>query len=247
MNASFDGLKHIYIREGITAEIKGAKEVSLSCSIDPHGVVNGSATSSFGYFKPSVCMALPYMRIVGSATVVAFRTRNPEAHIETRFLSKRVLELQPEKCYSQNFYRRWQHPSIDSLSASMTLLDKFMQRFVGEKMNKIAGSGSGSLSANIIASSLFRFQLEVERDIHSNDPQWSKIPEWRTKPTVEHMLFEVVARIEADVLKPLIVAKIQTSIEVDTRSWRYLMANVSFPNFPSIIVPQEALTLGMKW
>lgn len=246
MNASFAGLKHIYIREGITAEIKGAKEVSLSRSIDPHGAVNRSDISSFRYFKPSVCMALPSIRIVGSATVVAFRTQNSEAQVETRFLSKRVVELQPEKCYSQNFYRRW-HLSIDSPSASMTLLDKFMQSFVGQKMNKNGGSGSGFLSAKIIASSLFRFQVEVERDIHSNDSHWSKIPDWRTKPTVEHLLYEVVARIETDVLKPLIVAKIKTFIQVDSKDWSNLMANVSFTNFPSILVPQEALTLGVKW
>lgn len=244
MNVSFAGLKHIYIREGIAAEIKVAKEVSLSRSIDPHGVVNGSDISSFRYFKPSVCMALPSMRIVGSATVVSFRTRNPEAQIETRFLSKRVVELQPEKCYSQNFYRRWQ-PSIDSLSASMALLDKFMQSFVGQKMNKNAGSGS--LSAKTIASSIFRFQLEVERDIHSNDTYWSKISDWRTKPTVERLLFEVVARIEVDVLKPLIITKIKTFIQVDSKDWSNLMANVSFTNFSSILVPQEALTLGVKW
>lgn len=244
MNASFAGLKHIYIREGITVEIKGAKEVSLFHSIDPHGVVRESSTSSSRYFEPSACMALPSMHIVGSATVAAFGTRNSQAHIETLFPSKRVVELQPEKCYSQNFRRKW-HPSIDSLTARMTLLDKFMQIFVGQKMNK--NVVSGSLSAKIIASSLFRFQLEIERDIHRNDTRWSRIPEWRTKPTVERLLFEVVARIEEEVLKPLIIKKIKTFIQADTKAWSNLMENVSFTNFPSILVPQEALTLDVKW
>lgn len=244
LNTSIAGLKHIYVREGITVEVKGAKEISLFRSSDTHTMMNRSVMSNFGYSQPSLCVAWLPVRVLGSATVVAYRTQNPEAHIETFFPSKRAVELLPDKCYSKHFRRKWVS-SMDNLSRRMALMEKIMLSFVGHSINK--NGGSGSKNGKVIASSLFRFQLELERDIHSNDTRWSTVAEWRTKPTVERVLFEVVARLEAEALRPLIIKKVKPFIQVDSKAWSNLMSNVSFTKFPSILVPQAALTLDVKW
>lgn len=250
VNNSFPGLKHILVGEGITIEVTGAEEVSIFHSTDLRKTVNGSAFSSlersnFGYW-PSLCMAWPSIRVVGSATVVAYKTRNPEAHIETVFSSNQTVKLLPEKCYDSRIYQKWDRGfPINSLSTRIALLERVLQTFLGRKMYQNASSGS--VKVNIIASSIFRFQLELERLIHSNDTYWSTLAEWRTKPTVERIAFEVVGRLEEEVLKPMTIKKIRPFVEVDSKTWSSLMSNISFTKFPSILVPQEALTLDVKW
>ncbi|KAL3505224.1 hypothetical protein ACH5RR_035065 [Cinchona calisaya] len=251
LNNSFPGLKHILVGEGITVEVTGAKEASLFHSTDIRKTVNGSALSSlernnFGYW-PSSCMAWFPIRVFGSATVVAYRTRNPEGHIETIFSSDHTVKLLPEKCYdSRRVYQKWDRAlPINFLSKRIALLDKVLQTFLGRKTNQTASSAT--VKVKITASSIFRFQLELERDIHSNDTYWSTLAEWRTKPIVERVWFEVVGRLEEEDLKPITIKKIRPFIEVDSKAWSNLMSNVSFTKFPSIVGPQEALTLDVKW
>ena len=71
--------------------------------------------------------------------------------------------------------------------------------------------------------------------------------EWRTRPTVEHVWFEVLARIERKRLKPLAVKKIKPFIGVDSSAWSNLMANMSFTKLSSVLVSPEALTLDVNW
>ncbi|KAI4366410.1 hypothetical protein MLD38_022291 [Melastoma candidum] len=60
---------------------------------------------------------------------------------------------------------------------------------------------------------------------------------------VEKLWFEVVARVDKDTLKPLVVNKVQPFAAVDTAALSSLLFNIYFT---SILVP-EALTLDVKW
>lgn len=250
LNNSFPGVKRILVGQGISVEVKGAEEISLSHSTDLHKTVNGSASTralrnDFGYW-PSLCVAWLPIRVVGSATVVAYRTRNPEARIETVFSSDQTVKLLPEKCYDSRIYQKWDRVlPINFLSTRIALLERVLQTFLGRRMNQNASSGS--VKVKIIATSIFRFQLELERDIHRNDTYWRTLADWRTKPTVERVWFEVVGRLEGQDLKPVTIKKIRPFSEVESKAWSSLMSNVSFTKFPSVLVPQEALTLDVKW
>lgn len=231
-------------------KVIGAEEVSLFHSKDLRKKYNGSALSrlersELGYFWPTLCRAWPPIWVAGSATVVAYRTQSPEAFIETAFLSNRTVELLPGKCYSRRIYQVGARVSpINFLTTRIALLERVLQTFVGHKSSQNASLSS--VKVKIVASSMFRFQMELERDIHGNDTYWSAVAEWRTRPTVERLWFEVVGRLEAEVMKPLTIKKVRL-FEVDSKALSNLFSNVSFTKFPSFLVPQAALTLDVKW
>ncbi|KAK1422225.1 hypothetical protein QVD17_25192 [Tagetes erecta] len=240
-NTSHYGLKRILVGEGITVEVKNAHEVSVfqTSNIGQHAnVINHREQCNLWLNPCMTCVSLLPVRISGSASVVAFKTRNPGAYVASNMLSQNVIELLPDKCYSRYVHKRQQCP-IESLRSRIRLVENVMKIFLSDKFN------GAKVKAKIEASTAFRFQLEVERSIRSNDTRWSALAEWRTKPTVEHVSFEVVARIERKRLKPLVVKKIKPFVE-DSFEWSNLMSNMSFAELSSVLVTPEALTLDVN-
>lgn len=176
--------------------------------------------------------------------MAAYRTRNPSSYIVTAFPLKDTIELLPEKCYAQNIYKKRRCP-IDSIDLKITRLEKLLRSFLGNKIDQ--NTTSGFLKASIKASTVVRFKMELERDIRSNDTVQGTLDEWRTRPSVERVWFEIVARIEGERLKPLAIKKVRPFVDVDSSAWSNLMSNMSFTKFPSVLVPPEALTLDVKW
>lgn len=248
MNSSHTGFKQVLVGEGITIEVKSAQVVSLfhtsDLGIQSNRSLATGETTAFWSIGDSLCMPLLPINILGSASLVAYRTRNPNAPIEYKFPSRETIELLPEKCYTKRTYKKRGCP-INSLRPRIALLEKLLRSFLGDRIGKNASLGF--VKAKIHASTVFRFQLEVERDIRSNDTLWTTLAEWRTRPTVETVLFEVVAKIGTKGLVPLTIKKVRPFIGVDSLAWSSLMSNISFTQFPSILVPPKALTLDVKW
>ncbi|KAK9054348.1 hypothetical protein SSX86_025426 [Deinandra increscens subsp. villosa] len=242
-NMSHSGLKRILVGEDITVEVKNAHEVSLfqTSSIGQQANVSAHTEKCDLWFFPCLtCMPLLPVRISGSASVVAFKTQNPRAYIASNILSEDVIELLPDKCYSRHTQKTQQCP-IESLRSWIRLVEKILKTFL---LDKISGA---RVKAKIEASTAFRFHLELERNIRSNDTRWTTMAEWRTKPSVEHVCFEVVARIERKRLKPLVFKKIKPFVGVDSSEWGSLMSNMSFTKLSSVLVAPEALTLDVNW
>lgn len=247
VNTSHNGLKRILVREGITVEVRRAQEVSLIHS-SGFGITGNRSVAinekfEFWPFWQSMCIPLLPIQVLGAVSLVAYRTRNPDAYIETTFISKDTIELLPEKCYNSHVHKEWACP-IDFLSSRIALLERVLKSFLGDRIRQ---NRSGFLKTKIKASAIIRFPLELERDIRSNDILHSKLAEWRTRPNVERMWFEVMARVEAERLETLSVKKVNPFIIVDSDSWSNLMSNVSFTKLRSVLVPPEALTLDVKW
>ncbi|KAM7521056.1 hypothetical protein LguiB_020018 [Lonicera macranthoides] len=249
MNSSHTGFKQVLVGEGITMEVKSAQGVSLFHTSDlgiqsNRSLVTGETTAAFWSNGDSLCMPLLPINILGSASLVAYRTRNPNAPIEYKFPSRETIELLPEKCYTKRKYKK-RECTINSLRPRIALLEKLLRSFLGDRIGKNASLGF--VKAKIHVSTVFHFQLELERDIRSNDTVWTTLAEWRTRPTVKTVLFEVVAKIGTKGLVPVTIKKVRPFIGVDSSAWSSLMSNISFTQFPSILVPPEALTLDVKW
>uniref|UniRef100_A0A5B6ZU79 Signal peptidase I n=1 Tax=Davidia involucrata TaxID=16924 RepID=A0A5B6ZU79_DAVIN len=248
LNISHAGLRRILVGEGIAIEVKSSREVSLfhasefGVQMNRSGMANRE--SQFWPFWHSSCWPLLPVHISGSASVVAYRTRNPDAYIEAAFLSRDTIELLPEKCYTRRFYKK-RGCLIHSLGLRIAMLENLLRSFLADRIRQDVVLGF--LKAKMKASTVVRFQLELERDTKSNDNLQGTLAEWRTKSTVERVWFEVVARIEDGTLKPLVIKKVRHFHGVDSSAWSNLMSNISFTKFPSILVPQEALTLDVKW
>ncbi|KAK6118864.1 hypothetical protein DH2020_047395 [Rehmannia glutinosa] len=244
LNTSHYGLRRISVGEGITIEVKGAEEISFfhpSVNQLPYNVLNWSNVGSIWH---SLCTALLPIHILGSASVVAYRNQRPTALIQTAFSSTDSIELLPDKCYIRPNYTKPWH-LLSSLSNRIALLENVLRSFINERGN--IDAALGSVKTRIRPLTIFRFQLELERDIKINDTFWSTLAEWRTRPTIERVLFEVVARIEGEVLKPLVIKRVRPLMDTDSFAWSSLSSNLSFTKFPSVLVPPEALTLDVKW
>ncbi|XVE69988.1 hypothetical protein DITRI_Ditri10aG0035600 [Diplodiscus trichospermus] len=245
LNTSHTALKRVLVGEGITVQVSGAQEISLFHAFNFGSPVDVKEKNS-GYwpFRHTICMPLCPVHVLGSVSLVAYRTRNPDAHVEALFPSKDTIELLPEKCYGNHAYTKQPCP-IDSISSRIVRLQKVLRTFLGDGNNQ--KGFFGSLNVKTKASPVIHFQLELEKKIGKNESVRSMLAEWRTKPTVERLWFDVMARVEAEKLKPLSIKKVRPFVGVDTVSWSSLLSNISFTKFPSILVPPEALTLDVKW
>lgn len=252
LNVTHSRLRRVLVGNGIRVKLEGAQEVSLVHPYDIGLSLNGSLATrreehkhfwALGY---SLCAPILSVHVGGSVSVIAVRNRHSLASIETAFRSPDTVELLPEKCYNGHFK---QIPSclFCSISKRLILLEKVLGSLLG---NGVFQSGSARfLKAKIMSSTLVKFRLELERDITKNDRVWKKTAEWKTKPTVERHWFEIVARVEREGgLKPVIAKKLKRPfIVADSIAWSNLMSNISFTQFPSVVVPPEALTLDVKW
>ncbi|GFQ04674.1 hypothetical protein PHJA_002611400 [Phtheirospermum japonicum] len=248
LNTTHSGLRQISVGEGITVEIKGAEQISMfhpSINPLPNNIFTyRDSNDVVGSLWPAICTALQSIRILGSASVIAYRNQRPTALIQTAFTSLHAIKLLPNKCYVLPYNETPRHV-LSSLSIRIALLERVLRKFVNERGSK--NTALGSVKTRIEALTVFRFQLGLERDIGVNDTFWSTLAEWRTRPTIERVSFEVVARIEGEVLKPLVVKKVRPAMDTDSFAWSSLSANISFTKFPSVLVPPEALTLDVKW
>ncbi|EYU36280.1 hypothetical protein MIMGU_mgv1a007411mg [Erythranthe guttata] len=241
LNTSHSGLHRISVSEGITVEVKGAEEITIYHPSDNH-----LPRDFFTYGKwPAFCTALLPIHIVGSASVVAYKSRRPDSLIQTALTSEDAIKLLPDKCHIQPNYKKPRH-LLSSLRIRITLLEELLRSFLSDRGGN-ANVALGSLKTRIRAVNVFRFHLGLERDIRANDTSWTTLAEWRTKPTIERVWFEVVARIEGEVLKPITVKKVGPLIDTDSFSWNSILSNLSFTKLPSVLVPPEALTLDVKW
>ncbi|KAK6938735.1 hypothetical protein RJ641_032243 [Dillenia turbinata] len=247
-NTSHTSLKHILVGEGITIEVRGAREVSLfhpfdfASSLNRNYPVNGR--NPYWPLGDSFCIALPPIYISGSASLVAYRSGNPDAYIETHSLLRGTIRLLPEKCYIAYTNKKRKCP-IDSLSSRIALLEKLLKGMLGDRI--LQKKSLGFLKAKIKALGVVRFWMELERDVGSNDTIRHTLAQWRTQPTVERVWFEVVAKLDGGELKPLFCKRVRPFVIEDSATWSNLMSNISFTKFPSILVPPEALTLDVKW
>lgn len=248
LNTSHTDLKRVLVGHGITLQVNGAQEISLfhTFNLGLPANENGVKEKSSGYwpFSHSFCRSLLPVHVLRSVSLAAYRTRNPDAHIEAHFPSKDTIELLPEKCYGIDGYTKQPFP-IDSISLRIARLQKILRTFLGDRNNQ--KQFLGSLNVKTKASPIVHFQLELEKEIGNNESVRGMLAEWRTKPTVERLWFDVMTRVEGDKLKPLLIKKVRPFVSGDTVSWSNLLSNISFTKFPSILVPPEALTLDVKW
>lgn len=247
-NATHVGVKRILVGEGITVEVSEAEEVSVFYSSDLSKLLNETRRSNGKIrtypFRLPFCSPLLPLRVLGSATLSAYRTQNPDDYIRTRFLSKDSIELLPNKCYGRNTHIE-NSPLLGSLKPQFHMLDTVFQRYL---RNWILQNGLlAFVKVKMRACVVVRFQLELENTFGTNSSLYARLAEWRTKPTVERASFEVLARLDTVRLKPLAVKKLKPLIVADSTEWRNLLPNISFTKFPSLLVSPEALTLDVKW
>ncbi|KAL8141149.1 hypothetical protein V2J09_007170 [Rumex salicifolius] len=249
-NTTLAGLKRILVGEGITLQIIGAQEISL-----PYGSCSGLHNkSSGGYegriefspFEDLFCTPLLPVHISGPASFIEYRMVNSGSSVEANLLSEETVELNLKKCYPKSIPREL-HCPIESLSSTIATTEKLLGRLLGESIHISGEQFSRSIKANVKASTMVTFHLKLERDVRDNDAVWGKAAEWRTKPNLEHVWFDVMARLDGDRLNPLEIKNVKPFKAVDTTAWSNIFLNVSLTEFPVFLIHPQALTLDVKW
>ncbi|KAL0915871.1 hypothetical protein M5K25_013333 [Dendrobium thyrsiflorum] len=249
LNITHQGLRRVLVGKGITIEVYSSDEVSLFYPYDTGLLLNERSSKqkqSRGQFWPlglsfSSCAPLVSVRVVGPASLVAYMVPDEKAYVETSFPAPDTIELLPNKCFCNELYEQ-----VHSV-ASPILSSKLLNSFLGKTI--LHDRSSRLLKTKITSSKLLKFRVEVERNITENDRAWKEVAKWRTRPTVERSWFEIVGRFEGGRdLKPVVARMLSRPLMiVESAAWSHLMSNISFTEFPSILVPPEALTLDIKW
>lgn len=253
LNVTHEGLRRILVGDGITIKVNGVQDVTLIHPYDIGLLLERSslkANQDSNWFWPfglPSCAPLLSVRVTGPASVVAVRAHNSEAHVKTLFHAADNIELLSEKCYNNGHFKQVSLWAFKSLGSKLVLVQKALRNFLGN--NILLGGFSRLLKAKITASNLVKFRLEVERDVTENDEKWKWVAAWKTKPVVERIWFEIVARAEGGKgWKPMVARKLTRPImALESSPWSNLMSNISFTQIPSIILPPEALTLDAHW
>ncbi|GMH04063.1 hypothetical protein Nepgr_005902 [Nepenthes gracilis] len=88
--------------------------------------------------------------------------------------------------------------SIDSLYSRIAVVEKLLRRLLGNTTHEPQNRLSGFLKAKVKASTVVRFQFELEMDVPTDGFRQGSQPKWRTKCSIERGWFDVVARVDRE-------------------------------------------------
>ncbi|KAL6637924.1 hypothetical protein ACP70R_025496 [Stipagrostis hirtigluma subsp. patula] len=251
-NATYTRLRRIIVADGIALHVIGAQKVSLT---HPHSIgllANGSLLSSNNDLSRiwplsySTCAPLLQVSVVGSVVIAVHQRRASGGRVKTLLRSHDTMELLSDKCQVNISSRLISACLFCSISPRLIRLEKILKTWFSQRNQN---SSMHFIEAKVTSIPLVKFRLELERDIMEEDVIWENISEWKTKPMVQRVTLDVIARVEEDErLKAISVKKVRKPFSVvDTTSWGSLTSNVSFTKFTSFVLPPEPLTLDVKW
>lgn len=267
-NNNIGGFKHLILAEGAVVTVEGAREVSLAHPVDFPSSLNTSFPvsgpgSNLWLLSLSLRHAMQLegrrlveLRIVGPTLMVVAALGNQEtteSNVEAIFFAPGALELfinrtesnSPSPIGNLTDQQMWPLPSLYSSDLKLLFLEKLLIRYLG---NRAYREGSFRIiRARARASVFIQIQLELEKKLGNDSFDSDLWPAWRTRPTVQRLHFEVLARVEGKKLKPILIKKRKPFVKVETHSWSELMSNVSFTSFPSVLIPCSPLTLDVEW
>ncbi|CAN6460025.1 unnamed protein product [Victoria cruziana] len=251
MNTTLTGFKRVIVGGGITLSVENAEKISI---VDPLNFGMPFNRSSFspndksswlrtlGHYTS--CTPLLHIQIDGPSSVFAYRHLNSKAYIRTEVLSQDMVQLVSEKCYTGHQSSGLGH-SAQILDSRLVLLDKLLRSFLGVQLHR--EGGFRVLKAQIKASTVVKFELELEKEVDNSDKTLESLPTWTTRPRRKRFWFDVLARVEGGELRPVIIKKVKPFIAVESVAWSSLLSNVSFGRFSSARVSPEPFTLNLKW
>ncbi|OEL32636.1 hypothetical protein BAE44_0006344, partial [Dichanthelium oligosanthes] len=246
-------LKRILVTDGVGLKVTGAQKVSFS---HPHSIgllANGSLLTSNNDLSQiwpwsySTCAPLLQVGVVGSVVIVVHQTSLSGGHVKAALRSHDTMELLLDKCQVNVSNRLISACLFCSISPRLIKLERILKTWFSKRNHE--NSSMHFIEAKVTSIPLVKFRLELGRDITEEDHIRKDAPEWKTKPTVEQVTVDIIARVEDDDrLKAISVKKVRQPFAiVDTTTWGSLTSNVSFTQFMSFVLPPEPLSLDVKW
>ncbi|KAH9301103.1 hypothetical protein KI387_012686, partial [Taxus chinensis] len=238
-------LKKVMLTDGAVVTVKGAREMSLSQPIQLP-LTLGSKTGDGSPSSSLIALAAKLkrassnegsplsLRIVGPSSLVASSISEPEStskKLKVKRLAPGSVELvsrqQQETSPSVSLEAAgdtlgpkdmwmWPFPSVNGSDPKLLGFQELLNALLGSNVQK---KGSFKLlKAQAAPATFVKMQFELEKKLGGEMYNSSMWPEWRTKPSVVRLQFEMTAKVEGGKLLPVNVQQIEPVAAVESHS-----------------------------
>ncbi|XVF00678.1 hypothetical protein REPUB_Repub04eG0021700 [Reevesia pubescens] len=264
-------LKKVILADGAVVTVKGARSVSLRHPIDlplplnrtQNGFASGLMALAEHLRRVSRNQDAPILslRIVGptSLTVPSSTSSNNKLKlkrlapglVELSSMSKTkamdalsTIDLQEEAATvltPKHFATMWPFASINGSNANLVGFETLLSSVLGPKANK---KGSFKLlKADVSAQTFVKIGFGIERKLKEGELDLEGFPEWRTKPEMMRMHFEVLAKVDGEKVIPERVMQVKPVVMEDTVAPNVLTGNITMSTTPVVHPPSNPFTL----
>ncbi|CAK9315673.1 unnamed protein product [Citrullus colocynthis] len=262
-------LKKVVLADGAVVTVTGARSVSLRQPLDLPLPLNrttpGFATGLVAlaeqlcHTSRSQSTPLLSLRIVGPTSL----TSSPSStnnKLKLKRLAPGLVELSspvqaiqspssvqlqaeaPTILTPKAFTTLWPIASINGSNSKLLGFETLLTSLLGPRANR---KGSFKLlKANVSAQTTVRIGFGVDKKLEEGDGiNMEGFPEWRTKPEVVRLHFEVLATVDGERIIPERVMPVQPVIIEDTVAPDVQLGNVSMSKTPIVYTPSDPFTL----
>eukprot|EP00249_Psilotum_nudum_P012612 c23885_g1_i1 orf=539-1876(+) len=266
-------LRKVLLADGAVVTVEGAREVSLEHPLQlPLPLPSDSRESGLAasllaladrlrYASRMEQMPLLSLRIVGPTSLVATvpKELKPSGNsLKVKRLAPGAVELVSRKqgqvqvegldpLPALDPINSWMFPlpSLNGTNSKLQNLEKLLISFLGPKAYQ---KGSFKLlRAKASAATFVQVEFQIEKRLSNDNIPTAFWPEWKTRPTVQRLDYQLLAKVEGQKLLPVHIHQLEHYTNVESYTWRAITGNVSFSKLPRILLPSSPLTLDPKW
>jgi hypothetical protein len=270
-------LRKVLLADGAVVTVEGAREVSLArplqLPLPLPGISNGGGLAAsiialadrLRYASRAEEKPLLSLKLVGPTSLIASSMKD-ESHTSRSKL--RVKRLAPgavklvspyhdEQAISTKMNSLpilnhvtgeswlWPLPSVNGSDSRLLNLEKILVSALGSDAHK---KGSFKLlRAKVAAATFVRVEFQLEKKLSDESFSLEEWPEWRTRPSVSRLQFELFAKVEGQQLLPVRIQEIEQYPNVESMTWTAVMGNVSRSKIPRVFLPPSSMTLNPNW
>lgn len=269
-------LKKVLLADGAVVTVEGAREISLArplqLPLPLPGISNdgGLAASLVAladrlrYASRAEAKPLLSLKIVGPTSLIAASGKDSDTSrnkLKVKRLAPGAIELvarQQQDVKALDTFENslpvlsggqepwlWPLPSLNGSDSRLINLEKILLSALGPSVYK---KGSFKLlRAKVFAATFVRVEFQLEKRLSDESFPPELWPEWKTRPSVQRLQFEILAKMEGRKLLPVSVHAMEPYRNVDTTTWRAAMGNVSHSKIPKVFLPASSMTLNPNW
>ncbi|KAL3621034.1 hypothetical protein CASFOL_035946 [Castilleja foliolosa] len=243
-------LKKVILADGAVVTVKGAKSVSLRHPVElplPLNRTNNGFASgllTLAEFLQDAARSedgpIISLRIVGPTSITSPAPSSPSSN-NNRLKLKR---LAPGLVGSYHPPRR-RGPTRSQPSISKEKQQPFYHRIGSARCGRSCQAKKGGsfrvLKADVSAQTFVKIGFEVEKKVKESEIEG--FPEWRTKPSMVTMHFEVLAKVDGNKVVPERVVQVEPVMAEDSIAPSVIAGNVTMSTVPVVHLPPSPFTL----
>lgn len=265
-------LKKVVLADGAVVTVKGARSVSLRHPIDlplplnttQNGFAAGLLTlaKQLRHASRSPGARLLSLRIVGPTSLAApsssSSTSSNNSRLKLKRLAPGLVELSspsnakaiepysaddeaPPLLASTQFTGMWPLPSLNGSNANLLGFETLLSSVLGPNAKK---KGSFRLlKADVSAQTFVKMGFEAVKKLKGGEINVEGFPEWRTKPEMVRLHFEVLAKVVGDKVVPERIVPMEPIMVENTVAPNVLTGNMTMSRIPIIYPPPNFFTL----